>query len=76
MKKCIISLAFILALGGYASAQKPVKKTTKNGTVQKAKVTETKPQVIKDSSIHHAKIKLDLPPADTSDVVIPKKKDN
>ena len=78
MKKWILSVAFILALCGYASAQKqtkvtPSKKTVKSGTIQKAKGTDTKPVIKKDTTSYNAKIKLVLPPADTTGM-IPKSK--
>ncbi len=79
MKKWILSVAFIVAISGYASAQKqtkvtPVKKTEKSG-VQKAKGTDTKPVIKKDTTSYSAKIKLVLPPVDTTGT-IPKNKDN
>ena len=81
MKKWILSAAFFLLLGGYASAQKqtskdaklPQQKTVKTGTEQKAKETDTKPIIKKDSSTHNAKIKLILPAVDTTGM-IPKNK--
>ena len=82
MKKWILSAAFMLLLGGFASAQKQTtkdqkttkQKTVKSGTEQKAKAADSKTEIKKDSSSHNAKIKLVLPSVDTSGM-IPKNKE-
>ena len=79
MKKCALSVAFLLIFGSYATAQKqtvkdnrPAKqKEVKKGNDQKAK--DNTPVIKLDSSSNQAKVKLVLPPADTSGT-IPKSK--
>jgi hypothetical protein len=78
MKKIILSVAFLLTMGGYASAQssktQQVSKTTsqkavKKGTTNKIS-TKTNPPVIKEkmesTSEHQAKLKIVLPAVDTT----------
>lgn len=79
MKKCALCVAFLLLLGSYATAQKQTVKDTKpakqkevkNGNDQKAK--DNAPVIKVDSSSNQAKVKLVLPPADTTGT-IPKSK--
>jgi|GEM_PF-2979263 len=82
MKKWILSAVLMLAITGYAAAQKQTtkvpdttqQKKAKKGTKQNTKNENTTRIIRSDTSAHKAKIKVDLPPADTSGM-IPKRKD-